>query len=349
MKSAVTALWIAPLAGLLLFGPHALAGQGSGSGEGQTDTLTVAKRQAESSPATQPKSSRPTLTSLAEQAPMINLRILDDRQVSVIHLQPHFSTTLILTGQVSSINVGDPALFQAEHSPVEPHLIFVKPLTENPAESNLTVTTVSGQTTSLMLRSGLPGPIHFVVRFESLNTSFLVDEGPRPTMMVPNTISLTNPGRFAEDVGSGQEGEAPSIAQMLRQQQRSLPGRWVGKRLKVSIGELYQRGQHIYLLFAFRNPSNVNLEILPPQLQLSTKVKKRGLARAAQLPVEDYLLSHRRLRPGQRGDGVVIFTKPVFKQSKETYYLQVAESSAVDLPTLAPINLQTSKLLQGGQ
>jgi len=51
----------------------------------------------------------------------------------------------------------------------------------------------------------------------------------------------------------------------------------------------------------------------------------------------DYRLSKRRLGPGERADGVVVFERPPYKQSNEALLLQMAESGAVDRPALAPI------------
>ena len=65
-------------------------------------------------------------------------------------------------------------------------------------------------------------------------------------------------------------------------------------------------------------------------------------ASAEQLPAEDFRLSRRRLGPGERADGVVMFERPPYKQSNETLFLQVAEAGAVDRPALAPIGFGIS-------
>ena len=66
------------------------------------------------------------------------------------------------------------------------------------------------------------------------------------------------------------------------------------------------------------------------------------LVDAEQLPVTDFRMSRRRLGPGERADGVVVFRRPSFKQSTETLFLQMAESGAVDRPALAPIGFGIS-------
>jgi hypothetical protein len=55
-------------------------------------------------------------------------------------------------------------------------------------------------------------------------------------------------------------------------------------------------------------------------------------------------LSKRRLAPGERADGVVVFDRPPYKQSNETLFSQIAEAGAVDHPALAPIGFGISTL-----
>ena len=88
--------------------------------------------------------------------------------------------------------------------------------------------------------------------------------------------------------------------------------------------------------------------------RLGGKVKKGTIVRhsvwsnSEQLPVEDYRMSQRRIGPGARADGVLIFHRPSFKQSNETLLLQMADSGAVDRPALAPIGFGISSLRQKG-
>src|SRR6185437_13631716 len=64
-----------------------------------------------------------------------------------------------LPESVSSIAVGDPSLFRAEHSDSEPELIFFKPLTAEPARSNAIIVTRNGTVLTLALvNSGHAAP-----------------------------------------------------------------------------------------------------------------------------------------------------------------------------------------------
>jgi hypothetical protein len=48
-------------------------------------------------------------------------------------------------------------------------------------------------------------------------------------------------------------------------------------------------------------------------------------------------MTARRLAPGARADGVVVFERPSFKESSERLLLAVAQAEEVDRPVLAPI------------
>jgi len=95
------------------------------------------------------------------------------------------------------------------------------------------------------------------------------------------------------------------------------------------------------VLFSAVNPQKHSIELMPPQIQLGGKLKSRWVT-AEQYPITDYRLSRRRISPGERADGVVVFNRPPYKQSNEMLFLQVAESGAVDRPALAPIGFGIS-------
>jgi hypothetical protein len=71
-------------------------------------------------------------------------------------------------------------------------------------------------------------------------------------------------------------------------------------------------------------------------------IKHEHRSTAEQLPVIDFRLSQRRIGPGERSDGVVLFERPPYKRAMETLFLQMAESGAVDKPALAPIGFGVS-------
>jgi hypothetical protein len=157
--------------------------------------------------------------------------------------------------------------------------------------------------------------------------------------------------------GSGgiDEKSIPVLDKLLdRQKQAALPVLYgqhpgqieAGPRVKAGVSEVLDEGEDVVVLFSVVNPANHAIEILPPQVQLGGKVKKKWTT-AEQLRVIDFRLSTRRLGAGQRADGVVVFERPGFKESNETLFLQVADSGAVDLPALAPIGFGISSFRGG--
>ena len=121
-----------------------------------------------------------------------------------------------------------------------------------------------------------------------------------------------------------------------------------GDRVRAGVSRVIDGGQQVVVLFSVVNPTKRAILLMPPQAQLGGKTTSGKLIRhtkwstADQLPVADFRLSKRRLGPGDRADGVVLFDRPPYKQSNETLLLQVAESGAVDRPALAPIGFGIS-------
>jgi hypothetical protein len=129
------------------------------------------------------------------------------------------------------------------------------------------------------------------------------------------------------------------------------PGKQI---LKAGVSEVIDQGKEVVVLFSVVNVQEHAVELMPPQVQLGGKVKKGAIVRhsvwsnSEQLPVEDFRMSQRRIGPGDRADGVLIFQRPSFKQSNETLLLQMADSGAVDRPALAPIGFGISSLRKKG-
>jgi hypothetical protein len=123
-----------------------------------------------------------------------------------------------------------------------------------------------------------------------------------------------------------------------------------GDRLRTGISEVLDGGQQVIVLFSVLNTSKHAILLMPPQIQLGGKERSGKLMKhehwstAEQLPVVDFRLSRRRIGPGERADGVVLFERPPYKRSTETLFLQMAESGAVDKPALAPIGFGVSTL-----
>jgi hypothetical protein len=127
-----------------------------------------------------------------------------------------------------------------------------------------------------------------------------------------------------------------------------------GDRVRAGVGGVVDGGENVLVRFSAVNPSTHEaVELMPPQVQLAGtslvgKIHKHSRwSTSRQFPVLDFRLTKRRLGPGERGDGVLVFRRPPYKQSSETVFLQVAEAGAVDRPALAPIGFGVSTSAQG--
>src|SRR5258705_6650432 len=120
--------------------------------------------------------------------PVVSQRTVNE-QVNVVRLAPRYATAIRLPEAVSSVVVGAPVKFLAEHSDKEPTLVLVKPISEDVAESNLLVTTVNGRHLSFLLRSegaSARPPVDFVVNYRPAG-SFLIEERGVGTAEVSGT------------------------------------------------------------------------------------------------------------------------------------------------------------------
>jgi hypothetical protein len=314
--------------------------------------------------------------------PIILTRASLDDGVVTLRMIPRVATSIRMPEPVNSVVIGDPEHFQAEHSEREPELVTVKPVSTEPTQTNLLITTTLGHQVNLLLinsgqQSGGTQTVDLLLKYgKPAGASFLVEESPVSALLIAETQRLDVPGKLSDLASTG--AKATSLAELIktasadpsggideksgavldklldRQKQASLPVLYgqrpgeieAGPRIRAGVSEVLDEGKDVVVLFSAVNPANHAIEILPPQVQLGGKVKKKWTT-AEQLRVIDFRLSTRRLGSGQRADGVVVFERPSFKQSNETLFLQVADSGAVDLPALAPIGFGISSF-QGG-
>lgn len=298
--------------------------------------------------------------------PQVRSRITDGK-VTVVDIVPHFVSAIRLPESVNSIAVGDPALFQVEHSEREPNLVLVKALTEKNAETNLIVSTIHGRQFNLLLLnrgSATTAPtVDFLLQYKSA-ASFFIEPEVVPFPLVGSTASINNPEapQNVKAITGTVEPDTTSLDELLdRETNAPLPtlyGEHIegepvkGDRLRVGVSEVLDGGDQVTVLFSVVNTSKYAILLMPPQIQLGGKnrtgriVKHERWSAAEQLLVADFRLSRRRLGPRQRADGVVVFERPPYKQSNEQLFLQMAESGAVDRPALAPIGFGVSSIRQ---
>ena len=289
-----------------------------------------------------------SFTSAQMSAPSAQIATLtlDPQRVSVLHLKRGFVTSIRLPDPVSSVVLGDPTAFHAEHSEAEPQLVFVKPTTVKPARTNVLITTRAGREVSLTLVSeGTPGSdeaVDYVLRYEPQRT-FLIASA-RPTFVIGETRPTVEPLRAA--TGKAEPRGLTVEQKLLQQQEKELP-QWQGKPLQVAVGMAEENGEKMAVPFSVLNSSAKTIELLPPQIQLAGRSKsKHGKVKAEPVPIKSYDITSRRLASGARADGVVIFERPSFKESRERLLLQIAQAEEVDRPVLVPIAFVAPR--QGG-
>ncbi len=322
--------------------------------------------------------------------PQVVGRPIRDGQVTTLFLAPHYATAIRMPEPVNSVVVGDPGSFSAEHSDREPQLVFVKPITPKPAQTNLLISTTRGLQVSLLLisRGEAKGDgeadVDFLMRYKP-SGQFIVQPAETLSAVVPQTVNLvgvsaaaTSPGvslpimstairtgvserdRGTPQLVAGDATKAQPTALddlLERQRHAQLPALYgqrpgvspPGKELiRAGVSEVIDQGTTVVVLFSALNAEDHAVELMSPQVQLGGVRKTGKLIRksrwttAEQLAVTDFRMSRRRVGPGERADGVVVFQRPSFKQSNETLFLQMAESGAVDRPALAPIGFGIS-------
>jgi hypothetical protein len=168
---------------------------------------------------------------------------------------------------------------------------------------------------------------HSVVVSSSGPQSFLVaEESP---ISPPEPVKANVPAKNQDPVG----------AELERQKAISSPV-WEGKELLVAVGESSQHEHQTLLRFSVLNHSKRVLELLPPQIEFigaATHKKAKRRIKAEPVAISEYRITSRRLAPGERADGVVVFERPTFKESSEELQLQIAEAAQVDRPILVPV------------
>jgi len=262
---------------------------------------------------------------------------LGEEAVTVVHLCPGYTTAVRMPEEISSVVVGDPAKFKAEHSESESRLVFLKPVITQPAESNALITMRTGQQVSLhLISSG-------VVTTEDPRVDFLVEyRRPKglligsggPSFFVSETQPLSQPNAATP---AAVAAKPDWIAEALAQQKASSPS-WQGKELMAALGQSAQQGAQTVVGFSLANQSKNVVELLPPQLEITGRGGSGGKpTRAEPIALSEYRMTSRRLEPGERVDGVAVFERPAFKESNERLELRLAQADQVDHPILVPV------------
>jgi hypothetical protein len=270
------------------------------------------------------------------RARIVSLSV-DSGQAVVLHLRPGYVSSVRVLEDVSSVVLGDPGTFKAEHSEAEPQLVFFKATTAKAAQTNALITTKGGREIALSLlsqgRLDRTDPVDYVLTCERPH-SFLIAPA-HPNFVIGET---KNVGQGDPPVTEPQPKGGTPEEELLRLKRLQNP-HWQGKQLQVAVGQPVSNAQEMSLTFAVLNSSPFTIELLPPQIELvgPSSDRHRKAIKAEPLAIKDYRMSTRRLAPGARAEGVVIFERPGFKESREKLLLAVAQTDAVDRPVLVPI------------
>jgi hypothetical protein len=265
----------------------------------------------------------------AGTVPSVTSIEIEPGTVKVLHMAPGYATAIKLPEETSSVVIGDPANFKAEHSESEPRLVLIKPITSEAVESNALITTRSGYEISLQLVSpgkvAEGGKVDFFVEYrlgQAMMAGF-----HKQSFLIPETLSMTS---------ASLPPPLPSpdpLAEALQTQKIATLLSWTGQELRVAQGTATTHNGKTILPFSVLNESDQAIELLPPQIELSGSIRvKRKRIKAEPIPISEYRLTSHSLAPRERADGVVVFERPSFKQADETLQLTLARADRVDHP-----------------
>jgi len=264
------------------------------------------------------------------------------KEVTLLHLRPEFESTIRMPEEVTSVILGSPGSFKAEHNEGEPEYVYVKPITKEPAQSNLLIATKSGQHVTLELISdgtstSATQPVDFLIEYRASRSFLINSDAPLPALP-----KMVDKGRGTGVADERTRSQSALDVEFEEQKRINVPNwtKWDGKQIETSISDVRQWSNETVISYSIFNNSDQPVEIVPPQIQITgrkteKKKKKEGKGIISdQLEVRDYKLSTTRLEAGGRADGVVVFDRPNFKQSTEKLFLQLAQADQVDRPIL---------------
>src|SRR5271168_4941362 len=234
---------------------------------------------------------------------------INPQEITVLHLRPEFESTIRMPEEVTSVILGSPGEFKAEHNEGEPEYDYVKPITKQAAQSNLLIATKSGQHVTLELVSdgtGIPNqsqPVDFLIEYRSARSFLISSDSGTPTMpAAPGKIPAHEINNA--DAGSGSAPLSNLDEEFQQQQKVNAPKwtKWEDKQIETSIGDMRQWSNETVIAYSVLNASDQPVEIVPPQIQMTGrtagKKKKKGKRIISdQLEIRDYRLSETRLEP----------------------------------------------------
>src|ERR1035438_7866089 len=209
--------------------------------------------------------------------PRVETITINPSEVTTLHLRPEFESVIHMPEEITSVILGSPGSFKAEHNEGEPDYVYVKPITKEAAQSNLLIATRSGQHVSIELISdGVGGggsalPVDFLIEYHT-SRSFLISTGPSNELAkveLTGTIPSPSPRIPAAT------NPLPAVDEEYVQQTRiNAPGwtKWEGKQIETSLGDIRQWSNQTVISFSILNASDQPVEVVPPQIQIRSEI-----------------------------------------------------------------------------
>jgi hypothetical protein len=187
---------------------------------------------------------------------------INPTEVTVLHLRPEFESVIRMPEEITSVILGSPGGFKAEHNEGEPDYVYIKPITKQSAQSNLLISTKSGQHVTLELLSDGASTAS-----SSVPVDFLIEyQNARIFLVVSDAGSLSGPGASAATTeraskrASTANATAPSVAasdpstfevEYDQQVRINAPSwtKWEGKQIETSIGDVRQWNNQTVVAF----------------------------------------------------------------------------------------------------
>ena len=289
--------------------------------------------------------------------PRVATITINPSEVTTLHLRPEFESTIHMPEEITSVILGSPGNFKAEHNEGEPEYVYVKPITKEAAESNLLIATKSGLHVTLELMSdgigasGSAMPVDFLIEYRTSRSFLIAGSASAEHAMVEPTGIASSSTQSRTSAAAKPLSAIDEEYELQIRVNAPVWTKWEGKQIETSLGDIRQWSNQTVISFSILNASTQPVEVVPPQIQISgravKKKKKEGKSLTAdQLLIREYRLSTTRIEAGARADGVVVFDRPNFKKSTEKLFLQIAQADQVDRPIL--IRLPFTPPIAGG-
>ena len=238
---------------------------------------------------------------------------------------------------MTSVAVGAPTLFTAEHVDAEPKLVFVSPTTHDAAESNLLIALASGETVSLkLISSGTAAsydvdfvldytPARNLLAFASpletgVSTAFSGGSAcSAPTGRLPLCEDLRGTLRYNSGADRRVVQPVSVIDAAIATQAEIATPFWITaddlvkldkanisatRDIAASLGHVVQVGDTMMASYSVLNVSHKWVQVLAPQVQLAgnpvqKKPTKKGIL-AQPISIQDFRQNIEKLAPGER-------------------------------------------------